>query len=379
MAGEGDLHRIDRDRGERHDEESQIACRLGLDGGIEADRDRQKQRGPADHDSGRGDREAPGASPEGFRHVFGEPFPDFGGPGIHSRPDQPLRAADGKRKAGVLDEARQRAVLADFAARGEMAADGEIGGRPNEDELPAHARLGMAPPIGAPQIPRHRDGEQPDRDDQAVEKGGEFLEGLERQHVEPVPPGDVDRAADQRRSRAGIRIDEAQPLRAILARGQRASPAGVGLAGPARRQLVDLDRAQPAVDAGEPPDALPRSIGGAVIDDCQRDAVPGVVLSEQPLEAVGDVVGLVRVHHWCGNDPVGEHIARVDLSLMLTFLQQGERLTPLSEDEKKLIPPHFSDEFSDYGWRVGEFGRFKMWCDYLAPANAAQENHGKPL
>jgi len=90
----------------------------------------------------------------------------------------------------------------------------------------------------------------------------------------------------------------------------------------------------------------------------------------------GRVVGLVRVHHWCGNDPVGEHVARVDLSLMLAYLQEGERLTPLSEDEKKLIPPHFSDEFSDYGWRVGEFGRFKMWCDYVVPTSAAQENDG---
>jgi hypothetical protein len=26
------------------------------------------------------------------------------------------------------------------------------------------------------------------------------------------------------------------------------------------------------------------------------------------------VLGLARIHHWCGNDPVREHIARIDLS-----------------------------------------------------------------
>src|SRR5580765_8080734 len=34
----------------------------------------------------------------------------------------------------------------------------------------------------------------------------------------------------------------------------------------------------------------------------------------------GRVFGLVRIHHWCGNDPVRVHVVRVDLADLLTFL-----------------------------------------------------------
>src|SRR4051812_35759277 len=41
------------------------------------------------------------------------------------------------------------------------------------------------------------------------------------------------------------------------------------------------------------------------------------------------VYSLVRVHHWCGNDPVREHVARVDLAGLLTFLgPTGKKLIP---------------------------------------------------
>src|SRR5258705_3451827 len=38
------------------------------------------------------------------------------------------------------------------------------------------------------------------------------------------------------------------------------------------------------------------------------------------ISADGRVYGLVRVHHWCGNDPVREDIARGDISHGMTFL-----------------------------------------------------------
>src|SRR5262245_13928214 len=50
----------------------------------------------------------------------------------------------------------------------------------------------------------------------------------------------------------------------------------------------------------------------------------------------GRVYGLVRIWHWCGNDPVREHIARVDLADMLMFLRQGEWATAPSSEALEL-------------------------------------------
>ena len=73
----------------------------------------------------------------------------------------------------------------------------------------------------------------------------------------------------------------------------------------------------------------------------------------------GRIWGLVRIHHWCGNDPVGEHIARIDLSEMMTFLRVGEPVAPVPESESLVIEPGGS--FTEWGWRVGEFYQFQSW------------------
>ena len=72
----------------------------------------------------------------------------------------------------------------------------------------------------------------------------------------------------------------------------------------------------------------------------------------------GRIYGLVRVHHWCGNDPVREHVARVDLSHMLTFIREGERTTPPSDSD--VMAHETGGQFSEWGWEVGEFGRYQM-------------------
>ena len=89
-----------------------------------------------------------------------------------------------------------------------------------------------------------------------------------------------------------------------------------------------------------------------------------VALSEvtkRGVEVGGDerVYGLVRVHHWCGNDPVREHIARVDISDMMTFLCVGETVGPVPEAEFRVREP--GGTFSEWGWRVGEFYQFESW------------------
>ncbi|MCH8147599.1 MAG: hypothetical protein IH987_06325 [Planctomycetes bacterium] len=74
----------------------------------------------------------------------------------------------------------------------------------------------------------------------------------------------------------------------------------------------------------------------------------------------GSVYGLMRIHHWCGNDPVREHIARVDLSQLLTFLDEGEHL---NESVQASWPG--SGRISQSGWNVSEYFRFRSWTNML--------------
>lgn len=80
------------------------------------------------------------------------------------------------------------------------------------------------------------------------------------------------------------------------------------------------------------------------------------------IHADGRVWGLVRVHHWCGNDPVREQIARVDLSDMMMFLRVGESVAPVPESEFLARVP--GGTFSVWGWRMGEFLQFKSWQSF---------------
>jgi hypothetical protein len=73
----------------------------------------------------------------------------------------------------------------------------------------------------------------------------------------------------------------------------------------------------------------------------------------------GRVYGLVRVHHWCGNDPVREHIARVDLALLLLYLGEGTPAVPVTRPRWPVAGA--AAPFSKYGWRVEEFNQFNWW------------------
>ncbi|RBP40384.1 hypothetical protein DES53_10891 [Roseimicrobium gellanilyticum] len=75
----------------------------------------------------------------------------------------------------------------------------------------------------------------------------------------------------------------------------------------------------------------------------------------------GRVFALVRVHHWCGNDPVREHIARVDLADMLVFLGEASPVKPLSEWQKELLAAGPSSRFGEHGWNVSHYGIFQGW------------------
>jgi hypothetical protein len=86
----------------------------------------------------------------------------------------------------------------------------------------------------------------------------------------------------------------------------------------------------------------------------------------------GRVIGLVRVHHWCGNDPMREHIARVDLSYLLAFVGQGQLAVPLDPELQIRTAQAPGGRFSPYGWEVGEFLQFRSWCWLAADSERSQ-------
>lgn len=73
----------------------------------------------------------------------------------------------------------------------------------------------------------------------------------------------------------------------------------------------------------------------------------------------GRIWALVRIHHWCGNDPVREHVAQIDLSDMMTFLRIGEPTAAVPEAEFLAREP--GGRFSEFGWNISEFLEFQSW------------------
>jgi len=74
----------------------------------------------------------------------------------------------------------------------------------------------------------------------------------------------------------------------------------------------------------------------------------------------GRVIGLVEIHHWCGNDPVRKHIARVDIAHLLRFLKQGEPSGPFLDEE---IIPENGLGVETSGWDPSSFMLFKSWSE----------------
>jgi len=74
----------------------------------------------------------------------------------------------------------------------------------------------------------------------------------------------------------------------------------------------------------------------------------------------GRAIGLMEIHHWCGNDPVRKHVARVDIAHLLRFLRQGEPSGPFVDEDA--IPENgLGMEAS--GWDPGSFMLFKTWSE----------------
>jgi hypothetical protein len=89
-------------------------------------------------------------------------------------------------------------------------------------------------------------------------------------------------------------------------------------------------------------------------------ALTEVVRRGVEIDAAGRVYGLIRIHHWCGNDPVREHIAKVDVAKVLAFLQEGDRTSPAQEGEVTAL--RAGGTFSEWGWNVSEFSVFQAFA-----------------
>jgi hypothetical protein len=75
----------------------------------------------------------------------------------------------------------------------------------------------------------------------------------------------------------------------------------------------------------------------------------------------GRVIGLVKIWHWCGSDPVRLHIARVDIANALLYLGHGS--VPAACD--RLRSQTQETELSPYGWSVSHFLRFRTFESFL--------------
>jgi hypothetical protein len=88
-----------------------------------------------------------------------------------------------------------------------------------------------------------------------------------------------------------------------------------------------------------------------------RQAIAGGV----EITADGRVIGLVPIHHGCGNDPVRSHIARVDIAAMLMYLETLKPEPPLLLAEYYTTAPEDHSGFSEAGWRVGGYYGYTGW------------------
>jgi len=85
------------------------------------------------------------------------------------------------------------------------------------------------------------------------------------------------------------------------------------------------------------------------------------------IDVEGRVFGLIHVWHWCGNDPVREHLARVDIARVLIYLGEG------GHDAPAVNPPTWDStvcRFCEDGWNLSDFQAFERWSNQVdTPSN----------
>ncbi len=92
------------------------------------------------------------------------------------------------------------------------------------------------------------------------------------------------------------------------------------------------------------------------------------------VDDAGYVFGLLRIHHWCGNDPVRKHLARVNLSNLLVACG-AETTVPLP---KGLLggPPEV--KYTKYGWDMGDYVQSDCLSRFLEAKHGAEAARRSP-
>ncbi len=79
----------------------------------------------------------------------------------------------------------------------------------------------------------------------------------------------------------------------------------------------------------------------------------------------GKVVGLVRIHHWCGNDPIRYDVRCIDFELLCAYVDK-QCLTNISygsSRDTRIAPSSgTSIPFTRHGWRYEDYVKYLSFC-----------------
>ena len=81
----------------------------------------------------------------------------------------------------------------------------------------------------------------------------------------------------------------------------------------------------------------------------------------------GKIFGLLKIWHWCGNDSVRYHYARVNLSELIRYFDKGEPVEKTTAPASTIPSRKF--EYTDEGWSISEWMHFRGWSAERDPAN----------
>jgi hypothetical protein len=79
----------------------------------------------------------------------------------------------------------------------------------------------------------------------------------------------------------------------------------------------------------------------------------------------GHAYGLVRIWHWCGNDRVRTHIARVDVAQLLLFTQDVQATDDEVQQCIYSLGRRRGLTNSPWGWDISDFSAFRSFSQYV--------------
>lgn len=97
--------------------------------------------------------------------------------------------------------------------------------------------------------------------------------------------------------------------------------------------------------------------GFDVPNAAQLRAVQAAIEHGLELSTDGRAIGLIRVNHWCGNDRIRVHLARIDVRALLEFLPHVWPPSPHNPGDRAWSDPHFAR----HGWNVSQWRQFELW------------------